>query len=314
MIIQDITRLIVLLAKISPSGEIFMSFQHYLHFKISNERNERTTERTGEIMNDTYRPPNMKNRNNPANSKITKRMIIVAAVFLLLNILLFLPPVQNKIERNFFSNMKASGALENAGITDTAGGQADNETITGSLETCLVKISQKNQYGSGIIWELSETEAVFATAAHVVTDTEEEVRISFFNGYQAQAEIVYRAEYADVAFLSVPLENFENMAWADYTYVRMKREEELKTGDEILLFQDNKEVIRAKVLNPLLYMEDFREYMIWGEAEAVLGMSGSGVFDTAGNFVGILCGGNDRKEVAILPADIILKEYENCGR
>lgn len=267
-------------------------------------------------VNNTYRSVNLNNRNNAVNTKIVRRILIAAVIFLLLNILLFLPPVQKRIEEHFFSNMKNSGMLENAGIAAGQEGQADEETVRKSLETCLVQIQQSDAKGSGIIWDMNEQEAVLVTAAHVVVNAQDTAQVTFYNGRQADADVIYMADNADVAFLSIRTEELESLKWADYTYVKLdeERETDLQAEDELLLLWDNSRCIYAKVLNPMLYMEDFGENMIWAEATAVHGMSGSGVFDSRGNLMGILCGGNEQNEIAVLPVSTIRTEYEKSGR
>ncbi len=266
-------------------------------------------------MNNIYRPPNINSRNNAVNAKIVRRILIAAMIFLLLNIFLFLPPVQKKIEEHFFSNMKSSGMLENAGIAVGQEGQADEETVRKSMETCLVQVQQQEAKGCGIIWDINEQEAVLVTAAHVVADAKEKARITFYNGRWADADVIYTADNADVAFLSIPTEELGGLEWVDYTYVKLDEEKEadLRTGDELLIFWDNAQCLRAEVLNPMLYMEDFGEHMIWAEATAVHGMSGSGVFDSQGNLMGILCGGNEQNEIAVLPVSTIRTEYDKSG-
>lgn len=268
-------------------------------------------------MNYTYRPPNMNPKSNARNVKIVRRMMIAFVIFLLLNLIFFLPPVQEKVENFFFSDMKTAGMLENKGIVLKEDEQITDEAIKGCLESCLIQVRQQDRQGSGVIWDINETEVILATAAHVASEPEETAEVTFYNGRQMTAEVAYTAENADLVFLKISMESLENMDWVDYTYVRLdegEAEGSLKSEDDLVLFQDNSEVIRAKVLNPMLYMEDFAENMIWAEAAAVPGMSGGGVFDSSGGFVGILCGGNAQNEIAVLPVSTIGAEYEKSGR
>ena len=59
-----------------------------------------------------------------------------------------------------------------------------------------------------------------------------------------------------------------------------------------------------------IYVEDFGCHMMIGKADAVPGMSGGGVFDQTGTFLGIICGMDQEGNVAILPASVIASEYE----
>ena len=49
--------------------------------------------------------------------------------------------------------------------------------------------------------------------------------------------------------------------------------------------------------------------MMLARGEALQGMSGGGVFDQRGHFIGILCGGNADGELAVLPLSIIEARY-----
>lgn len=266
-------------------------------------------------VNNTYRPPNLNNGSNDMSMRILKRIMIAGIVFLVLNIIIFLPPVHNRIEASLFSNIKGEGQLENQGIGEIKEGEDENAVIKSSLETCLVRVKQGNRQACGVIWDMNETEAVIATAGHAVEDEQEPVLITFFNEKQVSADVIYKAEQADLVFLSVKPEDMQNFSWYDYTYVKLdEADEALKAEAELLFLQEDGQVQRAKVLNPLLYMEDFGEKMIWAEALAIPGMSGCGVFDTTGSLKGILCGGNEQNEIAVLPVRTMQEEYENSGR
>lgn len=65
--------------------------------------------------------------------------------------------------------------------------------------------------------------------------------------------------------------------------------------------------------SPSVYMEDFGTEMLWAYCEVKPGMSGSGVFDQDGCLIGIVCGGNEEKEAAVLPLDKILEEWKAGG-
>lgn len=264
-------------------------------------------------MKSTYnRPPDM--GRNEMNDRILRRILTAGAIFLILNIIVFLPPVQKKIESLLFSNIYTAGTLENKGIEPESA--ADDEVITKRLGTCVVSVEQQNRQGKGVIWDMNEQETLLVTAAHVAENTEQKVLITFYDGKQVFADVVYTAENADVAFLSVPADGMAQTEWVRYSYVRRNGQAEEALAVQALLIspQDGETVIRATVLNSLLYMEDFAQNMIWAEATATAGMSGSGMFDDNGNFMGILCGGNEQNEIAVLPAGTIWEEYEKSGR
>ncbi len=50
--------------------------------------------------------------------------------------------------------------------------------------------------------------------------------------------------------------------------------------------------------------------MLYGKGNAVPGMSGSGVFDRYGNYVGMITGGTLQGEIAAVPVEVIEEEFE----
>jgi hypothetical protein len=63
-----------------------------------------------------------------------------------------------------------------------------------------------------------------------------------------------------------------------------------------------------------IYVEDFGEYMMILSGEADAGMSGCAVLDENGVFLGILCGGNEDGELAVLPYSIVDARYEEMSK
>ena len=51
--------------------------------------------------------------------------------------------------------------------------------------------------------------------------------------------------------------------------------------------------------------------MLYAKGETIPGMSGGGVFDAYGNYLGMLTGATLQNELAAVPAETITKEYEN---
>ena len=61
----------------------------------------------------------------------------------------------------------------------------------------------------------------------------------------------------------------------------------------------------GSVAEPWIYIEDFDNYMLLCHAYAIPGVSGGGVFTQEGILVGILCGGNEADQVAVLPWSVM---------
>ena len=63
------------------------------------------------------------------------------------------------------------------------------------------------------------------------------------------------------------------------------------------------------MIEPLIYLEDFQREMLYGKGEVLPGMSGSGVFDGYGHYLGMLTGGTLQGEIAAVPAKTIYDEF-----
>ena len=65
----------------------------------------------------------------------------------------------------------------------------------------------------------------------------------------------------------------------------------------------------GEILATLMYLEDFGMEMLYAKGEAIPGMSGGGVFDRSGNYLGMLTGATLQNELAAVPAKIIYEEF-----
>ncbi len=165
--------------------------------------------------------------------------------------------------------------------------------------------------GSGVIWGASTEGVLILTAAHVLEEAEDLVRVIFGNGSEAAAEDIQIYEEIDLAILLVPWEDIpENQEKRIYR-VRIDKEQfDALQAEDICLavgFRAGRlEGYMGKVLDPWIFMEEYGQYMLWAEAEIKPGMSGGGLFDTQGNFLGILSGGSSDSEAAVVPLSVIM--------
>lgn len=169
--------------------------------------------------------------------------------------------------------------------------------------------------GNGVLLWAEDGVYVLATAAHVTGQAPENLSVC---GMQVrESACCVSAEY-DLAFVKFRLPDRESSVLPQQT-VRPDEAgyEALKDGDEIRLFGflgGQGKIYTGSVLNRWIYMEDFGYHMLWGEmGQMHSGLSGSGVFDGSGRLIGILCGGGGQDEIAVLPANIIVAEWERMA-
>ena len=184
-----------------------------------------------------------------------------------------------------------------------------------SASETMVQLKADTLYGSGIIYKMNEEFVVIVTAAHVIENAEN-IQVLFVDGTTVMCSNGMTSSTADVGFLilettSLPKECLET---CKYVSTDKERFDELQAGDGIIVMGSIVDVAanayEGEILDPWIYVEDFQQYMMIGKTHALSGMSGGGIFDQKGYFIGILCGGNEENHIAILPLSIIVTEYD----
>ena len=173
------------------------------------------------------------------------------------------------------------------------------------LENNVVLIKNDNLQGSGVLYRSVGDSVIFVTAAHVVSNAQKVIV------QENKTDRIHLVEGLDLVFLvideiklSADLKTLadENAAAADQVQDQLV----LKGYDASGAWLE----VDGMRTESWIYVEDFGCHMMIGKAEAVPGMSGGGVFDQNGNFLGIICGIDEEGNVAILPASVIASEYE----
>lgn len=206
-------------------------------------------------------------------------------------------------------------ALLLAGGEDKPAEENLTDVLKKALSGTMVRIYAGEVSGSGIIYKVDKEEMVIVTAGHVLEQTEGDVWVSFLDDWAVACSEYRIAADADAAFICLPLTGIPQENLARYFTVDIDKEsfDRLKSGDEVVVMGSKSGVAgntyEGCVIEPWIYLEDFSQYMMTVKGEAVQGMSGGGVFDRDGHFVGILCGGSKDGELAVLPLSIINAKY-----
>ena len=192
-------------------------------------------------------------------------------------------------------------------------GGAPDQEIQQYLSQVTVQIKGAKYLGSGVIWAAEENVLVIATAAHVTEDNSS-MTVQFGTGDPVEARLLHISDQVDAAFLEVSLEELrrQEIIWQP---ARQDKEvcDRLEAGEPLLIMGSVEESVdrtySGSVTEPWIYMEDFDNYMLLGHAYAIPGASGGGVFTRDGILVGILCGGNEADEIAVLPWSVMKTAY-----
>lgn len=198
--------------------------------------------------------------------------------------------------------------------------RADAEDGLQRAMTSAVRIDAGEWSGSGVIYEETENGLVIVTAAHVLADAKERVRITFYDGWEAECAEYQVFEETDCGFLVLSGADLEEDYREKYAAAQKDRERSDRLEGEEGIFladPDNENGFGyrfALLSESWIYVEDFGQHMMLLAGTADAGMSGSGVYDESGCFLGILCGMSEEEPVlAALPYSIVDAMYQQLN-
>ncbi len=170
------------------------------------------------------------------------------------------------------------------------------DRIPDESRMCTVRIFTRGGEGCGVIFEKNAEELVVATNLHVISDWDEDSYIRFYDGEKAFGQVFGGDETYDVGFISVPMEE----SFADYP--EAVRSALMDVPYDIYFYNITDQGTEKKVKGSILSNEEFfyelDRVMLYGEAKAREGMSGTPVFTEDGGLVGILSAGNEEGIIA----------------
>lgn len=195
--------------------------------------------------------------------------------------------------------------------------EADVWSAFDSVLCSCVRIQTRGHYGSGSIFRMNENEIIIVTNRHVLEYWDEDSYVTFFNGTPASAGVIGVSPETDVGFLRVPVEGFSYEELLSFHSVRIQEEVLEGTGFFMVdmasdLFHPEME--EGEVISPSALLEGFQKEMLYGRGNAVPGMSGSGVFDHYGNYLGMVTGGNLLGEIAVVPGEDVAAAYKRLEK
>lgn len=228
----------------------------------------------------------------------------------LLFMTVFLPPLiqTTSLESDY-------KALTYLGYMNTPVLQQENrqQTFENVLCSC-VRVQVEGHYGSGSIYRMQEDEIVIVTNRHVLQYWNEDSYVTFFDGTVEGGRVLGLSEEADIGFISVSTADF---SWEELLHYRniSLAASPTEPGTAFLsidMASDiwNPTLYTGEVISPKVLLEDFQVEMLYGSGFAIPGMSGAGVFDGYGNYLGMMTGGTLQDEIAAVPAEAVANEYE----
>ena len=192
----------------------------------------------------------------------------------------------------------------------------ENENLADMLQKngagMMVQLGAGTLLGSGVIYKSEENRLLILTAAHVLEEAEGSVLITFSDGWVTVSSDYECFAPTDLAVVrvdgsAIPEEHLNQYICAN---VDKERFDAATAGEGCIVMGSSAgvaaEAYEGTILDNWIYMEDYGEYMMWVRAEGKPGMSGGGLFDRQGYFLGILSGGDQEGELAVVPLSLIL--------
>lgn len=200
------------------------------------------------------------------------------------------------------------------GLSGVADNQLQEQSVEFEPQRAVVRVKAGNSTGSGVMRRISEdgTRLEVLTAAHVVEALAqgEQPVILLEDGTEWSCAEYICLENMDAAVLFLEEEELlERLREECLAREDKERYDSLKDGDVCIAIGGGEgsewSAVTGEILDHWIYMEDYGQYMIWAEVPIHPGMSGGGLFDSEGYFLGILSGGSEDGQLAAVPWSLI---------
>ena len=190
-----------------------------------------------------------------------------------------------------------------------------------------VSVSCGDHYGCGTVYGSDENSFIIVTAMHVLEDyyggVSDEIVVIFDDQELCEATILKDSATLDIVFLSVDKGTVSDDHYSIFDFTsdknissessnNVKSDNTLLPGQTIYFVDANTgDIYAGSIASPSVYAEDFGMEMIYCYCAVTPGMSGTGMFDEDGHYLGILLGGSEEAEAVCLDADSIRDAYLN---
>lgn len=183
-----------------------------------------------------------------------------------------------------------------------------------------VRIQGGDCHGSGSIFKIGKDEIIIVTNAHMVKSLDDNSYVTFFNGAVCKSSVIGSSVTADIGFLRVARTELtkEEQKQLKSVSKQMAAYDKLEKNDCFFMIDiagdsENPVWYPGTVVDKERFLTDYNCEMLYGDGMAVPGMSGSGIFDYCGNYLGTLSGATEHYELAGVPLKTVLEEYKNTG-
>lgn len=238
---------------------------------------------------------------------------------------------------NSMLSLKATGT----GVLDTASLEAGDVNAAFALvRPCIVQIHVNGSYGSGTIYSIEEDYITIITNRHVLDNWNDGDNryVVFYDGAVTSAELVGVSDDADVGMIKVVTsdilyeelihyrsinysETVFDQLGADETVFAIGSDNEIRNSmldDRISIYGQNtgiaNSVYSGVVVSTDIYVTNLDKNMIYCYCYAAPGMSGGGMFDSYGHYIGMLTGGTANDEAVAVRLPDVLAAIEKIAQ
>ncbi|MEG1877903.1 MAG: serine protease [Lachnospiraceae bacterium] len=190
------------------------------------------------------------------------------------------------------------------------------ESAYEAVHASIVKLNFGEIYGSGAILRMTEDKILIVTCRHLLeyAPLTNKISVHFNDDTSLQGNVTYLSDQYDLGFVEVPI------AQVSIDILRELRQVALppqgyttKAGMRMFHVGSvggvGKQWKTGVIENPWQFFPEFNSFMMHNACEGKPGMSGGGVFDAYGHYIGMICGGLEQ-ETASLPWSIIQAEMK----
>lgn len=190
------------------------------------------------------------------------------------------------------------------------------EELWYKLQYQTVLIQGDNIFGSGSIYKIDQ-EHVYIVSNDHLTIYAMNPQIYFYDGTKASAVNTENSEQLDMGILEVDVKDLNQDTLKQLTMISLDDSIETLIDMKVYSLGSAEGNGQSKVIGTVLaldeYHAEFHSFMTRCSGEVQAGMSGAGVFDLYGNYLGMLSGEKDG-EFVFLPVDIMKEEIFFGGK
>lgn len=194
-------------------------------------------------------------------------------------------------------------------------GPPEAEELLKEIRPVTVMVTAGEKHASGVIIGMDDEEVTVITAGHLMEDYEQGI-ITFDSGTVGFGDVEYCSMNPDMCLMTFKNEYLDESELKKLAkaQVDITKYNKLEVEDVLLLVGSavsaGSNATQGKMAAKDFYMPDFDARMLYIYADVMAGMSGCGIYDEYGYFMGILAGGTDSGEAVAVPLDQIIEEWE----